>query len=47
MGVPRIDEEMLHEASRLGFDRELLIDSIRSRAQVGEEAEEGACCHAR
>ena len=41
VGVPRIDEEMLHEASRLGFDRELLIDSIRSRAQVGKERGEG------
>ena len=33
VGVPRIDEEMLAETSRLGFDRELLVDSIRTRAQ--------------
>jgi len=33
VGVPRVDEEMVIETARLGFDRELLMDSIRSRAQ--------------
>ena len=33
VGVPRIDEEMLIETSRLGFDRELLVESIRNRMQ--------------
>jgi len=33
VGSPRVDEEMLNETVRLGFDREMLVDSIRSRAQ--------------
>ncbi|WIA14302.1 hypothetical protein OEZ85_002836 [Tetradesmus obliquus] len=30
---PRLDEEMIHEVVRLGFDREHLVNSIRSRQQ--------------
>ncbi|GAX83399.1 hypothetical protein CEUSTIGMA_g10824.t1 [Chlamydomonas eustigma] len=33
VGVPRVDEEMLVETARLGFDRELLMESIRTRSQ--------------
>ncbi|PNW84016.1 hypothetical protein CHLRE_04g211600v5 [Chlamydomonas reinhardtii] len=32
VGVPRIDEEILEEVVRLGFDRDGLLDSLRSRA---------------
>ncbi|KAG2426687.1 hypothetical protein HXX76_012997 [Chlamydomonas incerta] len=32
VGVPRIDEEILEEVVRLGFDREGLLDSLRSRS---------------
>lgn len=33
VGSPRIDEEMVGEVVRLGFDREFVLDSIRARAQ--------------
>lgn len=31
VGVPRIDEEIVGEVVRLGFDREQLLDGLRSR----------------
>ncbi|KAG2500353.1 hypothetical protein HYH03_001927 [Edaphochlamys debaryana] len=31
VGVPRIDEEILEEVVRLGFDREALLESLRGR----------------
>lgn len=30
---PRLDEEMINEVVRLGFDRDMLIESLRSRQQ--------------
>lgn len=33
VGSPRIDEEMVGEVVRLGFERDMLIDSIRGRQQ--------------
>ena len=33
MSAPRIDEDVLVETIRLGFDRESVVDSIRTRAQ--------------
>lgn len=33
VGVPRIDEDILQETVRMGFDRDMLVDSIRSRFQ--------------
>lgn len=31
VGVPRIDEEMVEECVRLGFEREALLESLRQR----------------
>lgn len=33
VGSIRIDEEMVNEVVRLGFDRDMLLDSIKNRAQ--------------
>ncbi len=33
MKVPRVDEEMVGEVLRLGFEREALVESLRSRQQ--------------
>ncbi|GFH06306.1 predicted protein [Haematococcus lacustris] len=30
---PRVDEEMVGEVVRLGFERDLLVDSLRTRQQ--------------
>lgn len=33
VGNPRVDEEVMSEVIRLGFERALVMDGIRSRAQ--------------
>mmetsp|Transcript_16451 Transcript_16451/g.41028 ORF Transcript_16451/g.41028 Transcript_16451/m.41028 type:complete len:464 (-) Transcript_16451:952-2343(-) len=33
VGLPRIDEDMVGEVVRLGFERDMVVDSIRARAQ--------------
>lgn len=33
MGTPRVDEEMVAEVIRLGFERSVLVDSIKARVQ--------------
>lgn len=31
VGLPRIDDEMVGEVVKLGFERDMVVDSIRSR----------------